>query len=183
MSRKYLRIYCNGQKVRSTGHEKHARDKIIERLGGYDPITISNAHDVFGHIPYDIYHRDEIFRFTIEVVRSTKTTKTVIETIHPKYHVIKDSNSVENLSIIMEKYTIDKDSIFDYDDFSNFIKENFKYKATYFYNDPMTYRDSDYHTIALGNNKELLEQHCIEKGFKKSNELFDGGYEIHELNK
>lgn len=180
MSRKYLRIYCNGQRARTTGHEKYIRDEIIERLGGYDPSTISDIKDIYKHIPFEIYYRDDIFRFRIEIVKSTKTSKTVIETINPKYHVKKNIQAPSGISIVMETFTIDKDSIFDYNDFSKFIKENFMYEAKYYYNDPLTYRDSCYRTIAVGNDKELLEKYCIEKGFKKSEKLLDGGYEIVE---
>lgn len=56
-----------------------------------------------------------------------------------------------------------------------------KYKAQYFYNDPMgsTFsNDSCYILIAFSDNEEELIQYCESKGYKRSTKLFDGGYEI-----
>ena len=75
------------------------------------------------------------------------------------------------------------DEIIDYDTIDKFINENFRYQARYFYNDPMCMRDSDWCMIATGNDKTLLEQYCISKGFTKSERIFDGGYEIIDKNR
>ena len=78
--------------------------------------------------------------------------------------------------------TIRSDEIFDYDIIDKFVKENFRYQARYFYEDLLTIRDSDWRIIAAGNDKNLLEQYCISKGFTKSEKMFDGGYEILDKN-
>ena len=78
----------------------------------------------------------------------------------------------------IEEITIKSNEILDYSNLEKFIDDNFRYEATYFYNDPMCIRDSKYCIIALSNDRDLLEQHCIASGFTKSEKLFDGGYEI-----
>lgn len=64
------------------------------------------------------------------------------------------------------------------------LKKSYKYHASYFYNDTfgsLFSNDSDFCEIAASNDKNTLEAYCIEKGFKKSVNAFDGGYIIKEV--
>ena len=82
----------------------------------------------------------------------------------------------------IEEITIKSNEILDYSNLEKFIDDNFRYEATYFYNDPMCIRDSKYCLIAVANDRDLLEQFCMDKGFTKSEKIFDGGYEIKDRN-
>jgi len=67
---------------------------------------------------------------------------------------------------------------------NKFIKDNFKYKAEYFYNDPMgsTFSNDDgWVIIAYGNDPEELAKHCEENGYRKCITWNDGGYIIKDI--
>lgn len=79
MSQNYIRIYCNGKKVRSTGAEKWYRDHILLSFGiGLKDSTVKKSSDkilcgILSSIPNDLYK--SIFggkiHYSIEYVRRT----------------------------------------------------------------------------------------------------------------
>lgn len=71
--------------------------------------------------------------------------------------------------------------IHDLEDTIEVIKSSFEYAGEYFYLDPMGSTFSNENKtiiICYGHTKDEVRKICEEKGFKKSEDNFDGGYSI-----
>ena len=68
-------------------------------------------------------------------------------------------------------FIINPKTIISSKDMLDFIDNNFKYVAEYYYNDPMCINDSGYVAIAYGNDESELIEYCESLGFKKTKEL------------
>ena len=107
-SNRYIRIYCNGVKIRSTGAHKWYREMIIEQFGINDSKQ-SKSNNYYrenmkkfliSQIP--LYRENEkvykngvnkFFKFKIEVVhKSNSGIKTVEETLKCPFYVYRPNN-------------------------------------------------------------------------------------------
>jgi hypothetical protein len=100
MGKKYIRIYCNDVKVRSTGNEKWYRKLVLENLGIVlnDDGTHSRTNvkiDELINISRQYQHIMKIsnktsrtnFYYKIEIVKSNSSGKHVIKTISLLKHL------------------------------------------------------------------------------------------------
>lgn len=92
MSSKYLRIYCNDEKIRSTGVNKKQCERIMDDLilGG-DRLYIK---DILKNVmPYVFFHirneSDGIFTIKAQLVRNRKNGKKEYDTLEARYYIIK----------------------------------------------------------------------------------------------
>lgn len=95
MSSNYIRIYCNGVKVRSTGKEKWQRDGVLKNFGIFCNDTTTSisilAHHMKNEIGFDILRNHlengEDIHFRIEYIRKTSNGKRVVGSFIMPYYL------------------------------------------------------------------------------------------------
>lgn len=92
MSKTFIRIYCNGDKVRSTGSEKWYRRQILDELFldeklnlriPDEDITEKRINRLYAILTTYTLHtkRSDKYTFTVELVRSTSTDKRILKSV------------------------------------------------------------------------------------------------------
>lgn len=111
MSKNYIRVYCNGVKIRSTGSEKYYRDSVLldlgigipklfldERFNGNQSYILNNLiQEMKSQAITNIF--DECI-FTVEYVRKTNNVKKVIGYFFVPYS-LKAVGSDNNFNYIL----------------------------------------------------------------------------------
>ena len=95
MSSNYIRIYCNGAKVRSTGKEKWQRDGVLKNFGIFcNDATRSISlltHHMKNEIGFDILRNHlengEDIHFRIEYIRKTSNGKRIVGSFIMPYYL------------------------------------------------------------------------------------------------
>ena len=93
MSSNYIRIYCNGVKVRSTGKEKWQRDSVLKNFGifGHDVTTQIGTNRMKNEIGFDVLRKylenGEDIHFRIEYIRKTSNGKRVVGSFIMPYYL------------------------------------------------------------------------------------------------
>ena len=88
LSRKtYIRIYINGEKVRSTGSEKWYRELVLNQLGFDLNLRVTDAYKVspekLWNTLKNLYHcKSPIYnKIKVELVRSTRSGKRILDSM------------------------------------------------------------------------------------------------------
>lgn len=98
-SSNYIRIYCNGEKVRSTGKEKWQRDDVLRNFGifGLYPFLSLWRPPICNEIPANILAKyeenKEDIHFKIEYIRKTSKGKRVIGTFIVPFYLMYMKNN------------------------------------------------------------------------------------------
>ena len=93
MSSNYIRIYCNGVKVRSTGKEKWQRDSVLKNFGifGHDVTTQIGTNRMKNEIGFDVLRKylenGEDIHFRIDYIRKTPKGKRVVGSFIMPYYL------------------------------------------------------------------------------------------------
>lgn len=112
MSKNYIRVYCNGVKIRSTGSEKYYRDSVLLDLGigipelfldkrftGKRLFILNNlVREMKSQAITNIF--DECI-FTVEYVRKTNKTKKVVGYFFVPYYLKASWLDDKNLEYIL----------------------------------------------------------------------------------
>lgn len=111
MSKNYIRVYCNGVKIRSTGSEKFYRDCVLLDLGIPIPKLLlderfnGNQSHILDNLIQEMKSQAitnifEDYIFTVEYVRKTNNVKKVIGYFFVPYF-LKDVGSDNNFNYIL----------------------------------------------------------------------------------
>lgn len=94
MSSNYIRIYCNGVKVRSTGKEKWQRDSVLKNFGifgGYVATTQIGTNRMKNEIGFDVLRKylenGEDIHFQIDYIRKTPKGKRIVGSFIIPYYL------------------------------------------------------------------------------------------------
>ena len=126
MSKKYMRIYCNGEKIRSTGCSNKDIYKILNEFGCYDYIKLLNEFcfgtDVVDFVEFDIKYMYHVigtmlipYNTSVNVDLAKKIKNLILyldsQKITHRHCIIKDEYRFEFSVEIVKKHGKEKEVI------------------------------------------------------------------------